>query len=512
MNTLKRSVGRRLVAALGVAALSLAGAVGITTAANAATNIPTDPGSIHITKLVQPSVAGSAATGKQNASISGTPVKDVQYTLYRANLQLTSSNAESTADWTTIDNISKLVQAGYVPSTPTDGTVTIGSSSSNPSTITLNDLTKVGETTTNADGLADFTNLAPDLYLVVESLPAAGTTPPVTSTAAPFFVSIPLPVSTTVASSGWLSDVYVYPKNPTSTKTVDDKAALGAGDVFPWTVTAQIPVTATNEGIGSFTISDTLDSRLVYDSYAVKISDNTALTSPADYTVTEPTGASGGVFKIEFTDTGRTTLANHGGKSVVLTLNTSVTADAGNGIITNTAVVNDHNTTQASTYWGNVKVFKYSSAGTLTGLNGAQFKVYTDEDALHEVTFGKDATGNPILKTFTSKSDGSVIIDALKTAETGSTTYYLKEVQAPDGFVPITDPIPVQVHRGQTTATALTQTPANNYVPVANTPRTGPSLPLTGANGQLLALIGGGSLVLLAAGTALVARKRSHQD
>lgn len=67
----------------------------------------------------------------------------------------------------------------------------------------------VSEVITNAEGIAEFTDLQLGFYVVIETTtPAKVTTP-----ADPFLVSIPM---TTVDGASWLYDVHVYPKNKTT--------------------------------------------------------------------------------------------------------------------------------------------------------------------------------------------------------------------------------------------------------------------------------------------------------
>lgn len=65
------------------------------------------------------------------------------------------------------------------------------------------------ELTTNAQGIASFTNLDVGFYVVIETK----TPDKVTAPAAPFIVSVPM---TKADGSGWLYDVHVYPKNKTT--------------------------------------------------------------------------------------------------------------------------------------------------------------------------------------------------------------------------------------------------------------------------------------------------------
>lgn len=69
--------------------------------------------------------------------------------------------------------------------------------------------TKVGEITTNKDGIAEIKNLNLGFYVVVETK----TPDKVTKAIEPFLVSVPM---TTTDGDNWLYDVHVYPKNTTT--------------------------------------------------------------------------------------------------------------------------------------------------------------------------------------------------------------------------------------------------------------------------------------------------------
>lgn len=80
--------------------------------------------------------------------------------------------------------------------------------------------------------------------------------------------------------------------------------------------------------------------------------------------------------------------------------------------------------------------------------------------------------------------------------------YVVKEVGAPAGYVTPASPddlTAVKVQVGKTDGFD---------VEIENTPRDWPALPLTGAQGQLLMMIGGVALVLVGGGLYLVRRKR----
>lgn len=468
MNTPKRSVGRRLVAALGVAALSLAGAVGITTAASADAvlgigNInPDTQSSLTIHKY--DGTPGSAGQGNEltDTSALGNPLNGVGFSIR----QVTEKDGESidldtAAGWDLISGVTVDQVTG------TGGDFSLGT---------------VTNVVTGSNGSTPTANLAHGLYLVQETSPGANQ---IVSPAQPFLVTLPLPQG----NGGWLYDVHAYPKNKVNTtvptKTVADPSVPVVGSTVTWTITAPVPDLANGDTYRSFIITDQLDSRLTYTSAAV-----TGFTAETDYKVTEANG----LVTITFTDVGLGKLS--AGQSVVATLVTKVNS-TGDGTITNQANVNTNGSTvttgKPSTNWGGLRILKYAKDDVQKTLSGAVFGVYTDSAATQQVA------------TLTTGADGTAsIVLWVGNNDTTSRVYYLKETAAPAGYV--LDGVIRQVTVNAGTEAAAVQ------VSVANTQQKVPNLPLTGANGQLLALIGGGSLVLLAAGTALVARKRSHQD
>ena len=142
-------------------------------------------------------------------------------------------------------------------------------------------------------------------------------------------------------------------------------------------------------------------------------------------------------------------------------------------------------------YLGKITVQKVDSANMNLFLSGAVFKVCVDVDAVEET---KDC---PAVGTITTGPDGMGSLNDLKIQN-----YVLFETAAPAGYT--FDP-------NKAYPVKLTET--NKYVRifVLNTKTNVPTLPLTGADGQLLMTIGGVALVLLAGGVFLVARKKRSE-
>lgn len=498
MNTPNKSLRRRLIAAAGTLALGLAGAVGVSTAAMAAqpsdgtapgNAAPGSTGTLNIHKH-----AGSTTSDLNNGSqqtVNRPPLADVQFTVCKVDgIDLTTS-----AGWTAAQS-----------KTPSNSTCAAGTSRTQ---------------TTDATGLASFPGLAIGLYKVTESSSPTGVT-----AAGDFLVSIPYPSTTgtiTSASTTWLWNVHVYPKNTITgdgDKTVADPGTYGLGSTVPWTIKTRA-IGSFNGGapLTTYLIKDVLDDGLVYASttgltYTTPGATPTAVPA-GNYSVTTSGGGAtgGGTATVTFNEAGVTWLNTlQAGTYLTWDLTTTVVKV---GSLENKSFENigddDFNTGSATTQWGPVKVLKYHAGDKTKGLAGAEFSVYDVPTGGVCPTTAAGLTGSPITVSgatvFTSNAGGNVNIAGLYVGKNGAPTersYCLVETKAPNGYVLPENPVTTIVVKAEATASVTYEVP--------NVPSEGPRLPLTGANGQLLALIGGGSLVLLAAGTALVARKRSHQD
>lgn len=493
MNTPKRSVGRRLVAALGVAALSLAGAVGITTSAHAAdaviSNIDTDhPVSLTIHKYPTPTWTGIANDGTVRTPPTGaTGIDGVRFSIQKVkNIDLSTFKG-----W---EDAKAIVNGTAGAPTP--------------------ELGEAENVTTANGGTATYNTQTQGLYYVTET--SVGTNA-ITNKAVPFYVTLPLPSTGNGSINGWLYDVHVYPKNSVTevSKSVTDPSTPVVGQTITWPITVKIPDLEEGQHLTSLVVTDTLDDRLQYGSTALAVDSVpvTTLESSLHYNATIDAQA----LTVTLTETGLTELEDHQGKTLTVTVTTTV-ASIGTGTITNSAVVNLNGTNVEtgipSSVWGGLAIVKNSTTGA--ALSGAVFSVYkSQEDA--ERNANPLAVGQDNATTVKTNANGQIVLAGLYIGKSGpngssaaptSAQYWIREITPPAGFLAPTNPVSsVTIKAGSANAQTL-----YNTVVVTNTQQPPVNLPLTGANGQLLALIGGGSLVLLAAGTALVARKRSHQD
>lgn len=487
MNT-HTTLGRRIVAALGAAALGLVGLAGVAGAA-AVDTAPTDPGAPETGSLTIHKVDGPTTGNTNNGTEqtdAGKPLDGVTFTV-RPVTKIGDSeiNLTTAAGWKLIQGIDQdvakvVAEDGYTLGNPTE--VTTGAAG-NP-------------------GEAKFADLPIGLYLVQET--GHGSLPIVT-TAAPFLVTIPLAENDAQgdATGNWLYHVHAYPKNqlvdePTK-EVADPTSVLATGAIVTWTVKAPIPALNGTDSFTKFVVTDNLDPKLAYQAPATVTVEGLTLET-TDYSV-----STGNPVTVTFSPSGLTKLEGlaqtpgyDGTTNVVVKINTKVLEG---GSIENTANVNvndnEQNTNTPSTQWGYIKIVKQDT-GTQAELAGAEFAVYETE---------ADATaGTGAIATATTGDDGTLTFGPLWVGNnnvSASKDYFVKELTAPKGYV--LDPAVRTVNVKPSALSAVEVTP------IDNTKAEVPNLPLTGANGQMLALIGGGALVLLAGGTALVARKRSHQ-
>lgn len=488
MNT-HTNLGRRLVAALGAAALGLVGVVGVANAAPIDT-APTDPkapktGSLTIHKT-DGDETGFLNNGTEQ-TVADNPLDGVTFTVTRVvEKSGTAIDLSTAAGWQLIqgvdgdiDNI--IASSGYTLGTGTSKETGAGA---------------------EPDGQATFGGLPVGLYLVQET--DHGDLP-IVSTTAPFLVTIPLSVNEANgdATGQWLYDVHAYPKNtlsetPTKVVSVPDTVLNGT---VGWTVTQPIPSLNSSDAFTTFVITDELDSRLSYVEGSAALVVSGVTFSSDDYTIDPPTTDNDNTLTLTFNSGGLAKLTTaaqaDGDESVVLTFETKVT---GSGPIANVAVTNingNQNEAEATTNWGGITINKTDSATAAT-LDGATFALYASDPS---AVPGADA-----IETGTTANGGQLSFGNLFLGNGTDTSqdYWVVETSAPKGYVLDSTPKKITV--------TVSSNGAYFVQSVTNVAAEVPTLPLTGANGQLLALLGGGALVLLAGGTALVARKRSHQN
>ena len=491
MNTPNKGLGRRLVAALGATTIGLIGLAGAASAAVGPdqTDAPTS-GTLTINKY-----GGLPVDQGGNTT---NPLTGVEFTVTQVG-RLEDDNCVAidltdAADWAGLDGNDGLFASQ--PATPADPFC----------------LTDVTQADTTENGSVQF-DLAVGVYYVEETDSGDN---PIVSPVPNFYVSIP--TSDSDEEGGWNYNVVADPKNQLQeepTKTITERPdALVVGSKVTWELTIPIPDIADGETFDNGSVTDKLDSRLGYASSTVKIGD-TVLNPGTDYTI----DSDGVTWTFE-----TTVLDAHQGEDITIELVTTVNS-VGDGAIAN-AGGEDGNYwsefnnsrvpggTTPYTYWGKLAINKTDDSTTKSPLAGAEFKVF---EKAADVACAAKAPETGAVATGTSDATGVVQWEDvspvnelglwIQNSADGPLTnptkeYCVYETVIPAGHTATAINNPVTISASET---ALTLDVVNPKTP-------GPHLPLTGANGQLLALIGGGALVLLASGTALVARKRSHEN
>jgi LPXTG-motif cell wall-anchored protein len=498
-NTMSTSITKRVVAAIGAVALGAIVALGTAAPANA------DPGNINtgatrtltVHKHTKTAANGvTPGTGQQITDTSnlGAPISGVTFNFKRvpdANVNLATNQGWQTAATATVAQ----AQAWTAGVTGTN-------------------------VVTGANGLAVLSNPDIALYLVTETA-YPGT---VTNPSAPFLVTVPFPTgSAGTPTNDWIYDVHVYPKNAvtglTKTKVAPANAteALNA-DLVRWNVDATIPAT----NITGFTITDTVDKTLLpflengtaapggvgtiatVTSLSGVVS--TTFIAGTDYNITYADGTGNTrIATLAFTSAGFTKLNSFPAGKVTFSVLTRILPAAAGQTLTNNAsstVNGATNTTSSAFATGALQALAYAPSGnggtTKTPLAGAVYELYpTQADA--------DAGTNKIVVNgVTNWTTGANGLTAVIPLAPGS--YYLKETTAPTGYqTPATIATPVVAGTVSTTA-------PRNYYEVPHTQQVPAwTLPLTGGDGALWFLVGGGALVAVALGAAIVvARRRAH--
>ena len=391
--------------------------------------------------------------------------------------------------------------------------------------------TPVAGAATGADGTVTFTGLKAGKYYIVENKAKSTLTSDeqlANSAAVP--VEINLPVFK--ATGGWYTTgtdaVHVYPKNTVDKPSIDkvvsedakhDTALVGETKTFK--VTSTMP-----EGIKDYKVlkfTDKFSAGLTYTGNLV-VKNGGTVVNPSNYstTGTDAVGTKGAAISIAFNEDYIKTLNP---KDVI-----TITYDA---VINETAVMGEANpndvkltygTNPDSTkevkpnenpelHTGGAKFEKVDKA-TSAKLAGAKFVVTNAEGKYLKVT---DATATTIAKNewieatdakaavnagakvFTSASDGTFEVKGLPYGKkgdantTGETKYKLVEVEAPNGYALLQQPVEFTI--SSTTYTGRINQVNNNKV----------TIPQTGGIGSALVIAAG----VLVVGLGFIAKRRS---
>lgn len=266
--------------------------------------------------------------------------------------------------------------------------------------------------------------------------------------------------------------------------------------VTPPSIDGKEPGTAEKveiEGRGEYvlTFHDKLNEKLTNpENYVVKIGD-TKLTTE-QYEVLTPTDGCSFEIALDLAklyEAGVIKDANiENATLITVTYDATLSEEAKAGRYENTAWVTapkDWTTSKDIVYVNTyaIDIFKYDQADPTKGLEGAEFELY-QKDAENNVLEGSK-------QTLTSGADGKILVNGLDAG-----TYYLKETQAPDGYVcstaELTIVIPEKAGGNKTVGVNF----ANSQIPH------------TGGTGTLMFTIGGAAIIATAGVLLLVSRKK----
>ena len=385
--------------------------------------------------------------------------------------------------------------------------------------------TPVAGAATGADGTVTFTGLKAGKYYIVENKAKSTLTSDeqlANSAAVP--VEINLPVFK--ATGGWYTTgtdaVHVYPKNTVDKPSIDkvvsedakhDTALVGETKTFK--VTSTMP-----EGIKDYKVlkfTDKFSAGLTYTGNLV-VKNGGTVVNPSNYltTGTDAVGTKGAAISIAFNEDYIKTLNP---KDVItITYDAVINEEAVMGAANPNDVKLTYGTNPDSTkevkpnetpelHTGGAKFEKIDKA-TSAKLAGAKFVVtneagdkYLKQTAASGTTPAKNewVANKADATVFTSASDGTFEVKGLPYGKkgdantTGETKYKLVEVEAPNGYALLQQPVEFTI--SSTTYTGRINQVNNNKV----------TIPQTGGIGSALVIAAG----VLVVGLGFIAKRRS---
>lgn len=378
---------------------------------------------------------------------------------------------------------------------------------------------------TDEKGQVSVTIRNPGYYLVVETK-----TPTNYVASKPFFIAMPSANNynnPNAPATGWTYTVEVAPKNekiPPIEKKADVTSA-GVGQSIDYTITGPAVPTydsSYNDTTLVYTITDTMSTGLTFENDIVVYKDSVAegneLTIRDDYTVNGPTtNGNGTSFSVSLTTDAIKSLAGH---EIIVIYSATVNENAvvGKDAITNEAKLEYTNSPNA-TYEGDPvtnKVYSFKIRINKTGennaaLQGAKFGLYKDAECTN---------ANKIAEA-TSDANGVVEFKDIEGNEItlANTTYYLKEIFAPNEYTILATPFEVEIKDDTTDdkqdydfSYSLNNEEdkeiGNDGIITVNVHNNkGFSLPSTGGMGTYLFTIGG-IVIMAGAAFALIAMKK----
>ena len=285
------------------------------------------------------------------------------------------------------------------------------------------------------------------------------------------------------------------------------------GDTVEYKTTITI-----NGSVEKVVLHDKMDAGLTFNETSVKVKVGGADVPEANYTLQKPGTESSDhcTFEIEFKDNYIAGLET--GTQIEVTYSATLNESAVIGTPGNKNDTwlkygnNGSVTSETTTYSYSFDLVKTDSDGTL--LAGAKFKLYADKNCTKEIKLVADGdnvyrvatTGETAVESIETNATSALTIKGLK----GTTTYYLKEIEAPKGYNELENAFAFNIASANISSN-LSDT-SNKWdegkstgIHIIN--NAGTTLPSTGGMGTTVFYVVGGGLMAVAV-VLLVTKKR----
>ena len=451
-----------------------------------------EKGSITVHKYATATESQTPGTGQmldpEDAANLGTPLKDAGFTLYQ---------------------VKDTFQVKY---------------DTTPALAKANAVALETEKLTDGSGTVSWTDLPVGYYVLSETK-----TPDGYEESSDIIIRLPLGIGS--KENKWNYDIHVYPKNiktaSFSKEVVNEMISYSAGETVEWVIDSRVSKTLydSEDGgkYGSFIITDPLDSRLIYtDGSDVLIATGgpkgpIVMDRGTDYEVTK----NGSEIKWSLTEQGMERFTESASGALSLTFSTVLDPDAadassGSGsVIKNTAsvycegadgtvdekIIDDEDAPFINL--AGIIINKVDSEDENIFLDGAVFKIAaTEEDARAgryiETRAGEHVTAVTGDNPETAETEkGLAIITGLPANPDTDVSYFLVEIEPPEGYVLRQSIIEVEIKAGDKTAVAKIKNQKIGNPPIDEDLPTF-ALPQTGGIGTLIFVAGGWTLIGLA--------------